>query len=137
LVDDNAAVRAMVRQVLEGLGAEVIGEASDGQAALDAVSECRPDVVVMDISMPRMNGIEALKQLKQDQPGIRVILLSMYDGRELIRRALALGADAYVTKGSGCETVEEAWREVVEAGGTYLCPRAARALESVPAPAES
>jgi DNA-binding NarL/FixJ family response regulator len=134
-VDDNAAVRAMVRRVLEGVGAEIVGEAADGLAALEAASASQPDVVVMDISMPRMNGMDALVQLKQRLPGVRVILLSMYDGRQLIERALALGADAYVTKGSGCETVEAAWRSV-EIGDRYLCPRSARALADVPTLAE-
>jgi DNA-binding NarL/FixJ family response regulator len=122
IADDHALVRAGFRAYLQQLsGVDVVGEAQDGREALRLIEERRPDVVLMDISMPGMNGLEALARLVNDFPDLSVIILSMHTDRKHVRWALHAGAAGYLSKDSGTAELELAL-EAVTSGQTYLSP---------------
>jgi DNA-binding NarL/FixJ family response regulator len=101
LVDDHKMFRDGLRVLINAEpGMEVVGEAVDGRDAIDVARSVAPDVVVMDLSMPRMNGIEAMRHLIKDRPQVKVIILSMYSSGPLVQSVLAAGASGYVLKGS-------------------------------------
>jgi DNA-binding NarL/FixJ family response regulator len=100
---------------------EVIGEAADGQAALDAATKLRPDVVVMDISMPGLGGAKATERLKQTCPKVKVLALTAHEDRGYLRLLLEAGASGYVLKRAAAEELVHAIRTVA-AGGVYLDP---------------
>ncbi len=104
VVDDNLAVRRILIQLLqESQELEVIGEASDGQQAVELTFQLRPDVVIMDINMPRMNGIQATQEITCMLPEVRVIGFSMYPQEEIVAQMRAAGAVGYICKGSPME----------------------------------
>ena len=106
LADDHVLVRAGIRALLEKLpGTEVAGEAGDGREVLNLVATLRPDVVLMDITMPGLNGLEAAARLAHDFPDVRVIILSMHAAEPYVREALKSGAMGYVLKESSMEAV--------------------------------
>jgi DNA-binding NarL/FixJ family response regulator len=126
LVDDHALVRAGIRSLLEKLaGMEVIAEAGDGLEALRLVAEYHPQVVLMDIAMPDLNGLEATRRLAQDAPDVPVIILSIYSDEEHVYQALQAGASGYLLKDAAIEELEMAIRAVAQ-GGTYLSPPISR-----------
>jgi len=126
LVDDHNLVRAGIRALLESLPqVEVVGEAADGRDALDLAASLQPDIVLMDISMKGMNGLEATVRLKQDFPDIRVIMLSMYATEEYVMQALHAGACGYLVKESATLELERALQAVAR-GETYLGPQVSR-----------
>jgi DNA-binding NarL/FixJ family response regulator len=99
LADDHTLVRAGIRALLEKLpGVEVVGEAGDGREVLNLVRLRRPDVVLMDISMPGLNGLEAAVRMAKEFPDVRVIILSMHPNEEYVWRALKAGAAGYLLK---------------------------------------
>ncbi|MEK6592443.1 MAG: response regulator transcription factor, partial [Pseudomonadota bacterium] len=99
LADDHKLVRAGLRSLLQQMpGITVMGEAQDGREALELVAKHRPDVVLMDISMAGLNGLEATLQIKQDHPRIHVIMLSMHATEEYVLQALRAGASGYLLK---------------------------------------
>ena len=99
LVDDHALVRAGIRSLLQNVqGVEVVAESEDGRGALELVRTHRPDVVLMDIAMPVMDGIEATKAIREEIPGTRVVVLTGSAANLDISRARSAGASAYVTK---------------------------------------
>jgi DNA-binding NarL/FixJ family response regulator len=101
LVDDHKMFRDGLRVLINAEpGMEVVGEAVDGRDAIDVARSVAPDVVVMDLSMPKMNGIEAMRHLIKDRPQVKVIILSMYSSGPLVQSVLAAGASGYVLKGS-------------------------------------
>ena len=101
IVDDHKMFRDGLRGLINAEpGMEVVGEAVDGREAIEVARRLSPDVVVMDISMPGMNGIEALRHLIKDRPDVKVIMLSMYSSGPLVQSVLAAGAAGYVLKGS-------------------------------------
>ena len=108
LADDHGIVRAGLRLLLESdRELTVVGEATNGREAVREVTRLRPDVVVLDISMPELNGIEATQQIRTEYPGTQIVILSMYASREHIYRALQAGARGYVLKDSvGSELIE-------------------------------
>ena len=108
IVDDHHLVRKGLRQLLEReFNFQVVADAADGQAAIDTVGRHRPDVVVMDVEMPGINGIEATGRIRMEYPGTQVVMLSMHSDPVLIRQAFDQGAKGYVLKNSmGVELVK-------------------------------
>src|SRR5690349_14723753 len=100
LADDHALVRAGFSALLRELGIEVVAEASDASEALQLIEEHKPDVVLMDVAMPGMNGMEATARVVQQFPDVKVIILSMHANAEYARRALRAGALGYLLKNS-------------------------------------
>jgi two-component system, NarL family, nitrate/nitrite response regulator NarL len=122
LVDDHPLVRDGLRARLNAvLGFEVVAEAADADAALAAAQRHGPDLVLMDIGMKGGNGIDATQRLLDAQPALRVLILSMYDHAEYVRKAMQAGARGYLLKDSPAEEIVEAIRTLM-AGGTYLSP---------------
>ena len=120
LADDHTLVRAGIRALLEKLPAvNVIGEASDGREVLSLLKTQRPDVVVMDIAMPGLNGLEAAERMTRDFPGVRIIILSMHNNEEYVVRALKAGVAGYLLKKAATAELETALNEVVR-GKIYL-----------------
>jgi DNA-binding NarL/FixJ family response regulator len=120
LADDHQIVRFGLRTLLESQpDFIVVGEAVDGLDALQMVEKHSPDVVILDLMMPRINGIEAARQIHAQYPHMRIVILSMFDSEAYIVEALGGGADAYVLKQSTTEDLVAAVREVL-AGRRYL-----------------
>jgi DNA-binding NarL/FixJ family response regulator len=125
IADDHGVVAEGLKSLAEAEpGMEVVGIVGDGREAVKHARESRPDVVVMDMSMPELNGADATRAILQQQPGCRVIVLSMYVEREYVRRALKAGAMGYVVKRSAAKELVDAIR-AVHAGQRYLSPRVA------------
>ncbi|OFW31957.1 MAG: DNA-binding response regulator [Acidobacteria bacterium RIFCSPLOWO2_12_FULL_65_11] len=120
LADDHALVRAGIRALLAQMpDVEVVGEAGDGPEALALVKAHRPDVLLMDIAMAGMSGLEAAAQAKKDCPGVKVIILSMHANEEYVVKALLVGAVGYLLKDAASVELELALKAAV-AGQTYL-----------------
>lgn len=128
LADDHAIVREGVRMILNAQpDMEVVGEASDGVGALRLAQTLKPDLALMDIGMPGMNGLEATRALKEAQPLIQVLILTMLEDEDYFFRILAAGASGYVLKGAGSDELLSAIRAVSQ-GGVYLFPTMAKKL---------
>ncbi|MEZ5126507.1 MAG: response regulator transcription factor [Thermoleophilia bacterium] len=128
LVDDHEILRKGLRALLSGQpGVDVVGEAGDGAEAVAKVAELRPDVVIMDIMMPRMNGIEATTHIHHDCPDSKVLILSMYDDEEYVQQVIRAGASGYVLKGFAADDLLRAIDEVHH-GSSFLHPSVAAKL---------
>ena len=128
IADDHNLFRAGVRGLLKGFGGmEVTGEAVDGQQAVALAAEQRPDVLLMDVGMPGLNGIEAAERVRAATPTTRVIILSMHTGEEHVTRALKAGAAGYVLKDAPPDELELAVRQVAR-GEPYLSPAVSKYL---------
>lgn len=122
LAEDHSLVRAGIRGLLEKLdGIQVVAEAGDGHEALRLIEAHQPDVVLMDIAMPGLNGLEAAARVVKDFPKVRVIVLSMHANEEYIWQALRAGATGYLLKDADTPELELAIKAVVR-GETYLTP---------------
>jgi DNA-binding NarL/FixJ family response regulator len=122
LVDDHAVVRAGLRALLEAAGdTQVIGEAENGHEGVGAAQRLRPDVVLMDLGMPRLNGIQAARQILHETPRARVLALSSYDDEQHVREAVEAGIAGYVLKQSDGDDLLEAIREIAR-GNAYFSP---------------
>jgi DNA-binding NarL/FixJ family response regulator len=122
LADDHTLVRAGIRGLLAALSnVEVVGETGDGHEALRLVETLRPDIVLLDIGMPGLNGLEVAARLAKLDPPIRVVILSMHATEEYVLQALRAGAAGYLLKGSAVAELEVAIRAVAR-GDTYLSP---------------
>jgi DNA-binding NarL/FixJ family response regulator len=112
LVDDHPIVRQGLRTLLEGRpGWEVVGEASDGLEALEKVDSLQPDVVVLDVTMPRMNGLEACRMIQQKEKAsssLEVLFVTQHDSPQMMREALDAGARGYVVKSNAARDLLEA-----------------------------
>lgn len=127
LADDHTMVRQSVRRSLEAEGFHIAGEAADGEEAVRLALELMPDVVLMDISMPVLDGVEATRQVRQQLPGTQVVVLTMHADADVVRRALRAGAAGYLTKDCSVEEVAEAVR-LAAAGDGALSKGLAAAL---------
>ena len=107
VVDDDAAVRGVLRPALERLGIEVVGEAADGFEAVDVVRGVDPDVVLMDLQMPGMGGLEATREIKEAMPFVQVVFVTVYDDPHPTRSAQEVGAYAYLLKDSSPELMRD------------------------------
>jgi len=128
IADDHALVRAGIRALLEKVTTvEVVAEAADGREALDLIKKHQPHVVLMDIGMPGINGLEATRRLGKSSPATHIIILSMYDSDEYVWQALNAGARGYLLKGSSLAELELAIKAVAE-DKIYLSPSISRGL---------
>jgi DNA-binding NarL/FixJ family response regulator len=122
IADDHGLVRAGIRALLEKQSTiEVVDEAGNGREALRLVRQHRPDLVLMDIAMPEINGLEVVRRLAKDFPKVRSIILSMHADEEHVWQALQAGAAGYLVKGSSLAELELAIKSVAQ-GETYLSP---------------
>jgi DNA-binding NarL/FixJ family response regulator len=128
VVDDHAVLRDGICSLLAAHSdLLVVGQAADGVEALDQLAAARPDIVVMDISMPRMDGLEATRQIKARAPEVRVLILTQYESREYVLPLLKAGAAGYILKKAGGAELVNAIRTVA-ATGAFLHPSVTRAV---------
>jgi DNA-binding NarL/FixJ family response regulator len=140
VVDDTYDLRELLRLALTRGGMEVVGEAGDGLAGIEAVRRELPDVVLLDLSMPVMDGLEALPTIRRLAPGAKIIVLSGFGATQMSERALAIGADGYLQKGMSLKRILDYVRGIVDDsdggsdGGSDVAPAASPALTLVPEP---
>lgn len=128
LAEDHALVRAGIRSLLEKMeGVIVVGEASDGRDALTQIEGLKPDIVLMDISMPLLNGLETTRRCAKDIPATHIVILSMYAAEEYVVQALRAGASGYMLKDSATSELELAIHSVAR-GEIYLSPAISRGI---------
>ncbi len=128
LADDHALIRAGLRALLKSIeGVEVIAEASNGHETLEAVERRQPDVILMDIAMPGLNGLETAARILKRWPKVKIIMLSMHANDEYLRQALGAGAAGYLLKGADPAELELALKSVMR-GETYLTPAVSKRL---------
>ena len=128
LADDHTMVRRGIARLLnEEADMEVVGEAGDGLEAVQGVQQHRPEVVLMDIGMPGLSGIEATRQIVQTVPGVQVLILTVYDQADLLFKALQAGAAGYILKGAEMDDLLRAIR-TVRAGEVFIHPQMATRL---------
>jgi DNA-binding NarL/FixJ family response regulator len=125
LADDHALVRSGFRSLLEKLGVQVVGEASDGNQVIQLIQTLDPEIVLMDIGMPGLNGLEATTRVTQQFPKVRVIILSMHASVEYARRAVRAGSVGYLLKDSTAAELDQAIQAVAR-GESYLCSRVSK-----------
>jgi len=127
LADDHALVRNGLRVLLEKEGFQVSAEARDGQEAVRLATAVHPDIAVLDISMPLLNGLDATRELKRNALSIKVILLTRHDEAQYVTEALRAGVKGYVLKNQAATDLVEAIQQVAR-GGVYLSPNISRAV---------
>ena len=128
LADDHTLVRAGVRMLLENLGnMEVVAEASEGREIFDLVKLHEPDILLTDLAMPGLNGLEAIGRLKREVPALHIIVLSMHTNEEYVREALTAGAQGYLVKGADPAELELALKAVTR-GEVYLSPAVSKSV---------
>jgi len=122
LADDHILVRQGIKKIIqEDGGMRVVGEAGDGLELLKILEKITPDLVILDISMPRLRGLAATQKIKQSYPNIKVLILSMHRSKEYLHQALAVGVDGYLLK-EDADMALFAAIEVVRQGGTFISP---------------
>ena len=125
LVDDHKILRDGICSLVKGYdNMEVVGEAADGRSAIRLVQELNPDVVIMDISMPDLNGIDATRKIIADYPNVKIIALSMHYDKQFVSEIFKAGASGYLIKDSAFDELEHAVRIVMD-GKTYINPQIA------------
>jgi DNA-binding NarL/FixJ family response regulator len=123
LADDHTLVRAGLRSLLESIpGVEVVAETGDGREALELIGTERPDVALLDIGMPSLNGLEVAKRAAKESPRTRLVMLSMHADASYVRQALRAGASGYLLKGAAVSELPLALQAVMR-GETYLTPK--------------
>lgn len=123
LVDDHLLVRAGIRALLESLpGYQVTAECTDGQQAIEEIERCRPDVVLLDIAMPGLSGIEVARLVRRSSPELRILILSSIDRREIVDQALEAGANGYLLKDFILDELQQALMAVM-ADQPFLSPK--------------
>ncbi len=122
LADDHQVLREGICSLLEKQGnLEVVAQADNGRTAVRLVRDLQPDIVIMDIAMPDLNGIEATRQIRAESPDVKVIALSMHSDRRFVAEMLKAGASGYLLKNSAFQQLTSSIRAVME-GRNYLCP---------------
>ncbi len=130
LAEDHTIVREGLVAMLAALDdLEVVGQASDGRAAVREALRLRPDVVVMDLGLPQLDGVEATRHIVRDAPGTRVLVLSMHSGPEHVRPAVRAGASGFLVKGAGLAELVSGIRSVARGEGCFSPTAAAAMLE--------
>ena len=114
LADDHTMLREGLRRALESEGFEVVGEANDGEAAVELAQELKPDVVLMDVSMPVLDGVDATARIRSLSPNVRVVMLTMHADADVIRRAIAAGAVGYLVKDCTTEEIIRTIRQAAD-----------------------
>ncbi len=128
IAEDHTIVRqGLISLLAAERGIEIVGEASDGHEAVEAAGRLKPHVVLMDLGMPGLNGVDATRQIKRDFPDVAVLVLSMYSAEEHVRPAIRAGAAGYLLKGSGLSDLVAAIRAVAS-GEAFLSPQVAKIL---------
>jgi two-component system, NarL family, response regulator NreC len=137
IADDHGVIRAGLRALLAGFpDINVVGEASDGAEALAKALELKPDIILMDLSMPNMSGIEATRQLSQSEPGTRTLILTVHEDEGLLKEVVRAGAAGYIIKRAAQEDLIHAIR-VVARGDLYIHPAMTRTLFRESSPVDS
>jgi DNA-binding NarL/FixJ family response regulator len=137
IADDHGVIRAGLRALLADFpDLRVIGEASDGSEAITKVLELKPDIVLMDLSMPNIGGIEATRQLAQTAPNVRILILTVHEDESLLKEVIRMGAAGYIIKRASQEDLIHAIR-VVARGDLYVHPAMTRSLFSGPSPTQT
>lgn len=125
IVDDHTLVRDGLKAILSSFPEiESIYEAKDGVEAVEVASSIKPDLILMDVQMPKMNGLEALKAIKKNLPQTKVLMLTILNNKEIVSEAVKFGAEGYLVKNSSKEELRKAINKVIE-GKTYVSPEAA------------
>lgn len=127
LVDDHRLLRESLRRSLLDEGFEVVGEGSDGEEAVELATTLQPDVVLLDVTMPNLGGVEAAGQIHDADPRIRIVMLTMHADAEVVADALRAGACGYLTKDSSTEEIAEAIR-LAASGETAVSPQLAASM---------
>jgi DNA-binding NarL/FixJ family response regulator len=130
LADDHAILREGIRRSFESAGEEVVGEAANGEEALELAVATNPDVIVMDLSMPVLDGIDATRRIKERMPDAKVVVLTMHDDVESTRKAVGAGAAGFMSKGSSFADVLATVRGVAQ-GDIGFSPELAAAMLNV------
>ncbi|MFP3906836.1 MAG: response regulator [Acidimicrobiales bacterium] len=129
LADDHRMLREGLRRSMTEHGFDVVGEAADGAEAVDMAGELNPDVILMDVTMPELDGVEATRLVKAANPAIRVIMLTMHADQEVLAAAIRSGASGYLVKDCSTEEIADAIRAAVS-GDTTLSPALAASMLS-------
>lgn len=130
IVDDHSLIREGLKQLLEFDGTiKVVGEVSNGIECLEKITICNPDVLLLDINMPEMNGIEVLKKMKEDGTQIKVLILTVHNEMDYLMKAVDIGVDGYILKDSESSELKKAIRAVKD-GENYIQPSLIPALNS-------
>jgi DNA-binding NarL/FixJ family response regulator len=133
IVDDHAILREGIRALLAlSSDIEVVGEAADGREAVDQCRRLDPDVILMDVAMPGLGGLEATLEIRRDNTRVKILVLTQYEDREYARRFLSAGVSGYVLKKAAASDLQSAIRSAA-AGGLVLDPKVARELVEGPA----
>ena len=127
LADDHSLIRQALRTLLERQGFQVVSEASNGQEALRSMEKTQPDVAILDIGMPVLNGVDAARELVKSSPKTKVILLTQHDEDQYVMEALRVGVRGYVLKSQAAEDLVHAIQEVCR-GSVYLSPNVSSAV---------
>jgi len=121
LADDSSTLRQLLKTILEGMGAEIVGEANDGQQAVIMAAQQQPDLICLDVEMPTMSGIDALARIHAEHPGIKAVMVTSRADRSTVMRAISLGACGYILKPYKPDQVETTLRKVVGHESKLTC----------------
>jgi DNA-binding NarL/FixJ family response regulator len=136
IADDHSVVLAGIRQILHEHGHEIVGTVEDGHALVEAALAIPADVIVLDIAMPVLNGIEAARRIRATNERVKILFLSMHTDSAYLREAFRAGANGYLIKSSAISELAAAVEDVL-AGGTYVSPRLSRTTATSPAPIDT